>query len=214
VEDATAERCCRTYGTRPVRHARWCATLASSIRADAPRTTRRASDPARANPADRVEGGQANRAGLLPREGRCENAHRVADPDAERGRPVLSSGRLALGTANSSRTSEQGGKRALAERGTRTLMMASDRCAANEAPKSDPSTTGGGVVEPRRIPGRNGGSLAPRPPGSNGGVRCDPDLQPRNLVRALLFAAWGDDGDAADDPVAGPTRHRIHWRKT
>jgi len=55
-------------------------------------------------------------------------------------------------------------------------------------PKPDPAPTGCELGARRTVEGRNGGTLTPHPPGSNGGVRRGPDLSlRRHLIRGLLL---------------------------
>src|SRR5882762_10476801 len=50
-------------------------------------------------------------------------------------------------------------------------------------------------VPPRSVEGRNGGTLTPYPPGSNGGMHRGPDKGiRRNVVRAIFMGALADEG--------------------
>src|SRR5437867_4087204 len=50
-------------------------------------------------------------------------------------------------------------------------------------------------VPPGSVEGRNGGTLTPYPPGSNGGVHRGPDKSlRRNVVRAIFMGALADEG--------------------
>ena len=52
----------------------------------------------------------------------------------------------------------------------------------------------------RTVEGRNGGTLTPHPPGSNGGVHRGPSRFPgRNVVRAMLMKALVADGPSLED---------------
>ena len=66
--------------------------------------------------------------------------------------------------------------------------------ATPEQQAADVGPTGCGIGEGRRIPGRNGGTLTPHEPGSNGGVRRGPDLQPRRIMQAVMLKALSSEG--------------------
>ena len=55
-------------------------------------------------------------------------------------------------------------------------------------------------VNSRAVEGRNGGTLTPHPPGSNGGVRRGPDRFPRrHYVRVMFLGALSDLGLSLED---------------
>jgi len=88
--------------------------------------------------------------------------------------------------------------------------VAKRRGAAKAGLPADPVRTGCELGEPRRVPGRNGGTLTPRMPGSNGGVHRGPDLKPRNLIRAVVLKALSDPGYVAPARRSGGKRQS--WR--
>jgi hypothetical protein len=78
--------------------------------------------------------------------------------------------------------------------------MAKKRPEAKGGPRDDLGPTGCELGAPRQVPGRNGDTLTPHPPGSNGGTKRGPDLKPRNLFRAVILKATTDEGLLALPP--------------
>ncbi len=71
-------------------------------------------------------------------------------------------------------------------------------------PDGEPLGATGCELGVRRVEGKNGGSLTPHPPGSNGGVHRGRDRFPRNAVRALLVNAMGAERRRPTiDPLTG-----------
>jgi hypothetical protein len=86
--------------------------------------------------------------------------------------------------------------------------MAKKRSEAKGGPRADPGPTGCEVGERRQVPGRNGGTLTPHPPGSNGGTKRGPDLKPRHIIRAIHLKTITDVGRLALPPDAAGNGHR------
>jgi hypothetical protein len=84
-------------------------------------------------------------------------------------------------------------------------MAKKKRAAAGDRRVPPEVPIGSELAAPRTVEGRNGGTLHPHQPGSNGGVRRGPDLQPRNLVKATILKAMSDEGCVVTD--------RKNWRK-
>jgi hypothetical protein len=84
-------------------------------------------------------------------------------------------------------------------------MAKKKRPDAGDRPVPPEVPNGSELAAPRTVEGRNGGKLHPHQPGSNGGVRRGPDLQPRNLVKATILKAMSDEGCVVTDSK--------HWRK-
>src|SRR2546422_9997186 len=59
------------------------------------------------------------------------------------------------------------------------------------------------------VPGRNGGTLMPNRPGSNGGVHRGPDLVPfrRNVVRAVILHELAKAGLSLEDLKKKTKKH-------
>src|SRR6266849_3028431 len=78
-------------------------------------------------------------------------------------------------------------------------------------PESAPGATGCEMgAAGRTVEGRNGGTLTPRPPGSNGGVHRGPDLYPRkNVTEGILLGAMIREGTLlVVDDTGKKRRHR------
>ncbi len=80
---------------------------------------------------------------------------------------------------------------------------------------ASPPTRPDASVTARSVPGKNGGTLLPHAPGSNGGVHRGPDRFPReSTVRAIIFKALVKEGLTLADlrqarqTKGGRRRHR------
>jgi len=78
-------------------------------------------------------------------------------------------------------------------------MAKKKRAAAGDRRVPPEVPNGSELAAPRTVEGRNGGTLHPHQPGSNGGVRRGPDLQPRGLIKATILKAMSDEGQVVTE---------------